>query len=68
MSRKSGIPSIVGICALILATPLAAQVTTGTILGTVQDNTGAAVSGAKISITDTSKGISQTAVTDQIGA
>ena len=67
MTRKSGIASIVGICALMLATPLAAQVTTGTILGTVQDNTGAAVSGAKISITDTSKGISQTAVTDQIG-
>ena len=40
------------------ATPLAAQVTTDTILGTVQDNTGAVVKGAKISITGTSKGIS----------
>ena len=58
MTRKSGIASIVGICALMPATPLAAQVTTDTILGTVQDNTGAVVKGAKISITGTSKGIS----------
>ena len=53
MTKQSGIASIVGICA-----PLAAQVTTGTILGTVQDNTGAVLNGAKISITGTSKGIS----------
>ena len=58
MTRKSGIASIVGICKLMPATPLAAQVTTGTILGTVQDNTGAVLNGAKISITGTSKGIS----------
>ena len=34
-----------------------AQMTTGSILGTVHDSTGAVVAGAKVTITDTGKGI-----------
>ena len=45
-----------------------AQVTTGTILGTVRDSTGAAVVGATVTITETSKGLTNTSVTDADGA
>jgi hypothetical protein len=44
------------------------QVTTGTILGTVHDSSGAAVSGAKVTITDTAKGTVTTYQTDNDGA
>ncbi|MBV9083491.1 MAG: carboxypeptidase regulatory-like domain-containing protein, partial [Acidobacteriaceae bacterium] len=43
------------------------QVTTGTILGSVHDVTGAAVSGARITVTDTNKGTSTQSETDQTG-
>ncbi len=45
-----------------------AQVTTGTILGTVRDNTGATVGGAKVTITETGKGTSADHVTDDTGS
>jgi len=44
-----------------------AQVTTGTILGTVKDPSGAVVPGVQIVITESSKGISKTFVTDGSG-
>lgn len=47
---------------------LVAQVTTGTILGTVKDNTGAVVTGAVITITEASKGTSQRLETDESGS
>jgi hypothetical protein len=43
------------------------QVTSGTILGSVQDATGAAVAGAKITITETGKGTTGTYQSDQAG-
>ncbi len=45
-----------------------AQQTTGTILGTVRDNTGAVVSGAKVTITETSKGTVQSFTSDESGS
>ncbi len=45
-----------------------AQQTTGTILGTVRDNTGAVVSGAKVTITETSKGTVQNFTSDESGS
>ena len=44
-----------------------AQVTTGTILGTVRDSTGANVSGARVTITEVNKGTAQTVTTDAAG-
>lgn len=44
-----------------------AQVTTGTILGTVRDNSQAVVSGAQITVTEEGKGTSQKFATDDTG-
>lgn len=52
---------------LCLAIPAMAQVTTGTILGTVRDSTGAVVPGAQVTITETSKGTSTQYATDETG-
>ena len=45
-----------------------AQSTTGRILGTVSDQSGAAVAGAKVVITDIQRGTSRTLTTDESGA
>ena len=45
-----------------------AQVTTGTIVGTVTDAQGGGVPGATVTITDTKKGTSSTHTTDQSGS
>jgi hypothetical protein len=50
------------------ATTLHAQVTTGTILGTVRDPSGAAVPGAAVTLTDQGKGTSQAVTTDTQGS
>ena len=56
-------------CILVLSClPLVAQSSTGRILGTVTDATGAAVSGATITITDTQRGTTRTLTTDEAGA
>ena len=55
------------IAPLLFSFPVAAQVT-GTVLGSVRDNTGASVAGAKVTITDTSKGTSQVHTTDEEGS
>src|SRR3979411_301185 len=47
--------------------PVIAQVTTGSILGTVHDATGAVVPNATITITDTAKGTISTKQTDASG-
>ncbi len=52
---------------LLLGLCVSAQVTTGTILGTVKDPSGAVVPGVTIVITESSKGLSKTFVTDDIG-
>src|SRR5882672_11184473 len=58
-----------GLAFLILLTPaLEAQVTTGTIAGTVKDSTGGVAAGATVTVTETGKGTSSTYVTDANGA
>lgn len=52
---------------LLSASTLGAQVTTGTILGTVRDHTGAVVAGAVVVVTETNKGTSQNYQTDEMG-
>jgi hypothetical protein len=59
---------LVLLAALALPATLAAQVTTGTILGTVVDSSGAVISGAKITITEITKATSQQFTTDDTGA
>ena len=54
--------------ALAGVTAAVAQVTTGTILGTVSDSSGAAVAGAQITITEVNKGTTQQLTSDESGA
>src|SRR5260370_39333668 len=51
----------------LVSKPATAQVTTGSILGTVHDATGAVVPNATITITDTAKGTISTKQTDASG-
>jgi hypothetical protein len=56
------------IAVLVLASLSWAQVTTGTISGTVTDATGAAVSGATVTVLETDKGTTLTRTTDETGS
>jgi hypothetical protein len=51
----------------ILCLPVTAQTSAGRILGSVTDQTGAALSGASVVITDVDRGISRTLTTDAAG-
>jgi carboxypeptidase family protein len=59
---------IAGIALLISCVPASAQSTTGRILGSVTDQTGAAVNGATVVVTDLQRGASRTLKTDDAGA
>ncbi|HEY7306526.1 MAG TPA: carboxypeptidase regulatory-like domain-containing protein [Bryobacteraceae bacterium] len=52
---------------LLAASSAESQVTTGTILGTVTDSTGAAVAGAQVTVTNVNRGTRQQYATDQTG-
>src|SRR3984957_6573330 len=52
---------------LLLAMPAAAQTTAGRILGTVTDQSGAAVGGATVVVTDVQHGVSRTLNTGDSG-
>ena len=58
---------LTGLFALTLCCSLAAQTFNGRILGTVTDASGAAISGAAVTITDVQRGISRALVTDDAG-
>ncbi|MBZ5719094.1 MAG: TonB-dependent receptor [Acidobacteriia bacterium] len=59
----------VGLAGLLLAClPLVAQTNTGRILGTVTDQSGGAVNGATVTITDVQRGTTRTITTDESGA
>jgi hypothetical protein len=60
---------VLGIACLVLTVsiPLFAQTTTGRILGTVSDPSGAAVAGAKVVITDVQRGAERTVTTGDSG-
>ena len=52
---------------LFAAAPARAQLTTGTITGTVTDATGAALPGVAVTVTNTSTGLSRTVITNASG-
>ena len=64
---KWGRVVIIAACAVFLTTAGYAQAVYGTIFGSVVDNTGAAIPGATISITDTNKGTTVTATANEAG-
>ena len=51
----------------LLITPALAQVTSGSLTGVVTDPTGAVIPGAKVNLTDASKGYNYPATTDSVG-
>ena len=61
---------VLGVCSILLsqAPYLLAQSSTGRILGTVIDRTGAAISGATVTVTDVQRGTTRTLTTDDAGA
>src|SRR5215471_11040785 len=59
---------VVAIAIFALRIPVEAQSTTGRILGTITDPSGAAVAGANVTITDVQRGISRSFTTDESGA
>src|ERR1700674_5337200 len=67
-SPSNGI-RVLGTLCLVLAVSITAfsQTTTGRILGTVSDTSGAAVAGAAVVVTDTQRGTSRTVATDASG-
>ena len=70
MSTRRKVSRIAAVTLLLVAvgTGAWAQVTTGTITGTVRDTSGAAVPGATVTVTETDKGTSSTVVTDSGGS
>ena len=68
MTNRSVCPAaLAAAAALMTAASVAAQVTTGTIFGTVSDINGV-VPGASVTIREVSKNTSDTYVTDQTGS
>src|ERR1700734_1476900 len=68
--RYHGVPIqfLAALCGLLLlAMPAAAQTTAGRILGTVTDQSGAAVGGATVVVTDVQHGVSRTLTTGDSG-
>jgi hypothetical protein len=67
--RTAGFKLVSATCALLLLSVSAlAQSTTGRILGTLTDQSGAAVAGATVVITDVQRGTSRSLTTDDSGA
>src|SRR3954454_20721099 len=66
MTNRNLCAAILTAAALMTATPVAAQVTTGTIVGTISDTNGV-VPGASVTIREVSKNTSDTYVMDQNG-
>ena len=68
LSPSNGI-RILGIVCLVLAVavPLTSQTTTGRILGTVRDQSGAAVAGAAVVVTDVQRGTTRAVASDASG-
>ncbi len=67
MAQHKLVPLLMGLVMALLIEATPAQVTTGTILGTVRDETDAILPGATVTIKNLDTGISRTAVTDEQG-
>jgi hypothetical protein len=68
--REFGRRIIVCLAALLIlaAIPMAAQLPTGTILGTVKDSSGASIPGATVTLRNTDTNLTKTAITEQDGS
>jgi hypothetical protein len=66
MAKRHAVLAL-AVASWLAASPGEAQVTTGTIQGTVKDNTGAVVPGATVTVTETGKQTSSTYTTDSEG-
>ena len=66
-NRHSRIVVLLSMALLSFCSAAGAQVTTGSILGTVHDSTGAVVPGATVTVTDNGKGTASTKQTDANG-
>jgi hypothetical protein len=66
--RRSVVSWVAFLCMACLASPLFSQTITGRILGTVTDQTGAAVPGAQVTITEVQRGTTRKLTTDSAGA
>ncbi|HXA65140.1 MAG TPA: hypothetical protein VNV82_08315, partial [Bryobacteraceae bacterium] len=63
-SPLNGIQILGAVCLMLgVSVPANSQTTTGRILGTVSDQSGAAVAGATVVVTDTQRGTTRMAVT-----
>src|SRR5215467_2469042 len=58
---------VVGLCLFISLAPLSAQTTTGSIVGTVSDPSGAVIAGASVSVSNMDTGIAVKTSTDSTG-
>src|SRR5450759_2947193 len=68
MNQRCFRAAVIGLVLLFAASGIAvAQAVYGSIVGTVTDSTGAAVPNAKVTITDTGKGITVTTTTNEAG-
>src|SRR5690349_12143884 len=67
MTQKSGSVLLVLCAAVFFCTSLVGQVTTGTISGTIKDNSGAVLPGASVEIHNVDTGISRGVATDARG-
>jgi hypothetical protein len=66
---SKGIRVLVIVCLFsIVSVPLFSQTTTGRILGEVHDQTGAALAGATVTVSDAQRGITRVVTTDMSGA
>ena len=68
LSAQHKIAALTIVLMLLCTLPASAQSTAGRILGTVSDQSGAAVSGATVVVTDMQRGVSRNLTTDQAGA
>ena len=66
--RDPKLASVLLATCLLLCVSALAQTTAGRILGTITDPSGAAVSGATVTVTDVQRGTSRSLTTDESGA
>ncbi len=67
---RESISRIIAVVAVLIlsAIPLAAQLPTGTILGTVRDSSGASIPGAMVTVRNTDTNLTRTQMTEQDGS
>ena len=67
MKRRSSVVFLIALTVALIATPLSAQKSTGTISGVVSDPTGAVVAQATVVITNVDTGLIRTVTSNEMG-